>query len=206
VNRKRKENASSRQCVERTTEANARLFRRTLESSSPPAEEARRLFADEGDRIGHDVLDDRWALAAQAREIAFGDLGDARMIPRPSSSGSPPRRSSPPGSSCGECCGPSSNDGSSRQSSRSNSGLPLVAPSSASDSASASAAQANGCVRGRGFAGRRPRRFGARAGRAESSPHMHSCESRDQTAWRAITPTSSRRGRMQHAQCSSLPV
>jgi hypothetical protein len=34
-----------------------------LEGSPPPPEEARRLVADEGDPIGGDVLDDRWAFA-----------------------------------------------------------------------------------------------------------------------------------------------
>ena len=41
---------------------------------------------------------------------------------------------------------------------------------------------------------------------SESSPHTHSCESRDHTAWRAITPTSSRRGRTHRRRRSRLPT
>jgi hypothetical protein len=108
----------------------------------------------------------------------------------------PGRRTSSADRSCGECCGPSSKDGSSKGSSRSTDAPdPSETPKASSAPVRSCTAQANGCVRARGFAGRRPRRFGARAGKAESSPHTQSCESRDQTACRAITRASCRGGR-----------
>ncbi len=94
-------------------------------------------------------------------------------------------RSSP----CGfEHWGPSPNDGSITCSSRPRpvSGC-MLGHTRRSTPPSSSAGHTNGCARGRGFAGGRPGRFGARGGSAESSAHRNSRESRDQMACTAIT-------------------
>ena len=102
--------------------------------------------------------------------------------------GAPGLASSSARNSCGDCCGPSRNEGSASVSSRSASPPGTTAiPKTSKTRSNSGIAQANGCTRGRGLAGVRPRRFGAVAGSPASSPHTQSSFSRDQMPWSAIT-------------------